>query len=803
MGDLLPSLDCMSFEVSEPGVSKKMDPMEIQNKTFSSSWRGYKVDEVRSFLAQVAFEVRGLTSEVDNLRAKIVEIENRGQVTEATLAAKVIKAEEMAAQVLQDATEAAKALREQAEQFFDATRARAEAEAQMLIENATVKTRTKQLSDPEVFSGPQFTDPTKRELELAREKSLEIIEQSKIEGRAMIDQARDLRNEILADLRHKRAMLDTEIADLATRRIEAYQSLSRAVQLISEAASIVAVGDIQGDSTPLSSEAVVIEARHIDKSPQDLDLDLNLDESFSAAAEKARSPFVSRERSTMKLGGQHVEMGGHLEEGIVRVFSKEESGASPKSENGPTKDDVSDLSAGLAESTVGNTFDSGSSDYVQSATNDVSNSYVSSTFQKDDENEEEREVSDQSDLDEPKTQEDEGSWVDDDLDIEHQRANFEEFTEESRPIGGPDQSAYMPEVAEEPPAEMPPIEIPTQRPEIMVHHAADLPQEDGGDDKVEPSAKNPRSKRADDILARIRSLRTDEQRPHEQSKSKLSDRDNPEDEPNADPAPQQTPLTSTNTTTPDIESQNKKSSEKEDDDDGQNLYVPPAEVDAATQELLEVREEILAPTATMFFRRAKRILADEQNDLLDKVRRNSGSKVVLEEILEEKVQIDSLAIASLDFFEQIRLRVAELFTKSPGSSLHKEISPHAVEYSEEFAKELLLPLRRRVEEALAVDVTLEDQATVGALGVIYRDVRSNRLEALISQYVNSVFCATVMRESGYDSFVWAIDPEDTPCADCLDNSLAGPTSIGEQFPTGHHHPAIHSGCRCLLVPFIA
>ena len=145
----------------------------------------------------------------------------------------------------------------------------------------------------------------------------------------------------------------------------------------------------------------------------------------------------------------------------------------------------------------------------------------------------------------------------------------------------------------------------------------------------------------------------------------------------------------------------------------------------------------------------------------------------------------------------------ELFSDGVSQASRREISQHAVLYSEEFAKELVIPLRRKIEEILGEDPAAEDQTTVSVIGSIYRDMRSNRLEALISQYVNTVFCATILKESGYESFVWAIDPGDTPCADCLDNSLAGATAAGEQFPTGHYHPAIHSGCRCLLVPFIA
>ena len=48
--------------------------------------------------------------------------------------------------------------------------------------------------------------------------------------------------------------------------------------------------------------------------------------------------------------------------------------------------------------------------------------------------------------------------------------------------------------------------------------------------------------------------------------------------------------------------------------------------------------------------------------------------------------------------------------------------------------------------------------------------------------------------------VWTIDPSEAACADCEDNSLAGPIPAGESFPTGHTSAPAHPGCRCLTLP---
>ncbi len=47
---------------------------------------------------------------------------------------------------------------------------------------------------------------------------------------------------------------------------------------------------------------------------------------------------------------------------------------------------------------------------------------------------------------------------------------------------------------------------------------------------------------------------------------------------------------------------------------------------------------------------------------------------------------------------------------------------------------------------------------------------------------------------------WLVDDGDDACPDCDDDALGGAITKGDAFPTGHLHPPAHPGCRCLLVP---
>lgn len=834
----------MSFEVPSPTPDTNLDPIEIQDKTFTTSWKGYKVEEVRSYLAKIAQSIREINGEVEALRLKISEIDSKDKTVEQDHGEIISKAEEMARRIVHDANEAATALRTQAEQYFEATRVRADIEARELLEHTRIQSESNSLSNDGQVTQTHET-MSRRELEIAREKASEIIEQSKAEGRAMIDQARDLRNEILSDLRHKRSVLDSEIADLANRRIEAYQSLSRAVQLISEAGTIVVSSDFE-------EAALQSQPKHIGRHGTSIPTDpiVYLQSAESNVLGKAKSPLAAAEDQMLKMSSPDVEIGSHLEEGILRVFHKENNSDDEiqtanlqvGTEMDKDSEKSNDPDAGLEKdkidtqnSYVGNIADGvedpeSPKDFVVEA--DSSNGYSQTDEQMvpplepvDRLNHPPDDLGRPSEAfhekDNPGLQGYIGSQgMSDSIQdlIGQDTSTSDSGSAESSLVRHSDDSGDQLVGSDQSDSEEaifkfegdPENEV-SPSGELMgeqeMHHGrndqqASVPELAGAN---VTKGKGVRSKRADEILARIRSLRLNE------SPSSLKDEANPiAKEPHSTIGvdtiwhdSQERADGYLGVKNPESTTSNKRITGDSSHEVGGNQDEEPRTVDAATRELLDAREEILAPTATMFFKKAKRILSDEQNEMLDKVRRSAGSKVILEEILDEKAQIDTIAIAALDFFEQVRLGVVDLFTDGKGLPTHKEISHQAVEYSEEFAKELVLPLRRKIEETLSQDSVIEDQSAVPAIGAIYREMRSNRLEELISQYVNTVFCATIHKESGYELFVWAIDPEDTPCADCLDNSLAGATISTEQFPTGHLHPAIHSGCRCLLVPFIA
>jgi hypothetical protein len=125
----------------------------------------------------------------------------------------------------------------------------------------------------------------------------------------------------------------------------------------------------------------------------------------------------------------------------------------------------------------------------------------------------------------------------------------------------------------------------------------------------------------------------------------------------------------------------------------------------------------------------------------------------------------------------------------------------------ELAADLSLVLRLRIEEALSeLDGSLEGSAD--AAGIAYREWKGSRVEGLAGDFTTRAFAvgelAVLEAVSNADAPLvrWAVEDDDGggSCPDCDDNSLAGPIPPGAAFPTGHSHPPVHPGCRCLLVP---
>jgi len=90
--------------------------------------------------------------------------------------------------------------------------------------------------------------------------------------------------------------------------------------------------------------------------------------------------------------------------------------------------------------------------------------------------------------------------------------------------------------------------------------------------------------------------------------------------------------------------------------------------------------------------------------------------------------------------------------------------------------------------------------TADRINGVYREARG-RIDLLVGDAVTEVVSGAFTAELPAGTPVrWVVEDVDGPCADCDDNALAGPTPLGQAFPTGQTAPPAHPGCRCVLAP---
>ena len=226
-----------------------------------------------------------------------------------------------------------------------------------------------------------------------------------------------------------------------------------------------------------------------------------------------------------------------------------------------------------------------------------------------------------------------------------------------------------------------------------------------------------------------------------------------------------------------------------DDRAGGDVDRVPAEF-LADEEALTGRAEALGPLETKLNRALKRRLADEQNELLDLLRR-SGTTTAAELLPELAIQVDGYARLA----EKHLLAAAAAATQSAGSEVAVDVSALA----QALGAALVEPFRRRVERS-ASEVDGDPDELDERLRALYREWKVQHIGPVADDALLSAYALGTLTAAEPDGRVsWRIDPSQGPCPDAQDNALAGEIGAGEAFPTGDACPQAHPGCRCLLV----
>jgi len=210
--------------------------------------------------------------------------------------------------------------------------------------------------------------------------------------------------------------------------------------------------------------------------------------------------------------------------------------------------------------------------------------------------------------------------------------------------------------------------------------------------------------------------------------------------------------------------------------------VPPEFL--ASEADLDRRTGALRPLEEKLNRALKRRLADEQNELLDLLRRSSSTDpATLLPSLDD--QVAGYAV--------IAERLLADAATAGGSSAD------VAHLSEALARTLVEPFHRRVERA-AAEVDGDPDELDERLRALYREWKAQHVGPAAADALLSAYAVGTLERAGDAGTVrWLIDPGQGPCPDAQDNALAGTVDAGQAFPTGDRCPQAHPGCRCLLV----
>lgn len=191
-------------------------PEEIIQRSFSSKVRGVSENEVRSFLRRVSEEVTRLTDREKDLLDKIKNLEESLKVKPVATKQELLErlgeqtsrilvgAEEAAEQMLQDAKERSADMLEKAEKNYEA----------MHIKTADERTKIEKEIEAYFASSKEQAD----------KNADMIVEQARVKGREIFEEATVTREKILKDLLRRRELLSEQIDELRKGREELLDS---------------------------------------------------------------------------------------------------------------------------------------------------------------------------------------------------------------------------------------------------------------------------------------------------------------------------------------------------------------------------------------------------------------------------------------------------------------------------------------------------------------------------------------------------------------------------------------------------
>ena len=220
---------------------------------------------------------------------------------------------------------------------------------------------------------------------------------------------------------------------------------------------------------------------------------------------------------------------------------------------------------------------------------------------------------------------------------------------------------------------------------------------------------------------------------------------------------------------------------------------------SAPEPAFGVRAQALDDAPLLAGRVLKRLLQEDQNDLLDRIRRHRGRGTFEDDIFPPAVQVER-------FVEGMRLALEPAFIagRNAGGGIPIGEPPDVV--GALVAKQVVAPLRRDLGRMVEPRLAAGDTATTVSerAGDVYRVWKGVRTELLGEGLVYAAFHHGLLdawREAHAPGKRWLMSPDEADCPrdTCRANAAAGVVGVDASFPSGHLAPPAHGGCTCTVV----
>jgi DivIVA domain-containing protein len=212
------------------------------------------------------------------------------------------------------------------------------------------------------------------------------------------------------------------------------------------------------------------------------------------------------------------------------------------------------------------------------------------------------------------------------------------------------------------------------------------------------------------------------------------------------------------------------------------------------------RDASLTPIIVACARKLKRVLADEQNEILHTLRRNEPVRTIDTMLPWETEQASRYADAIATELEKAALMGAASIDQGSAKEHKADINRAGATKAaaEALTATIVSPLRDRLERAVT-DAAGDNAELADTVRSVYREWKTQRIDEHLDDIARAAFgrgaLAAVMPGT---RVCWMVDPKGPACPDAEDNALAGEVAAGQPFPTGHTSAPAHEGCRCML-----